>query len=101
MLLLQICLVRRPAPCRPLLLVVLVLLAPCRAPSCLPCVTRRRSARRRALVRYLLICAPTPKYGVDDVVEFADVGVTPPFTVPWISAAYSPPVAITTPDADG
>lgn len=100
MLLLQICLVWRPAPCRPLLLVVLVPPAPCRAPSCLPC-NARRQAGRRVLDRYLLICAPTPKYGVDDVVEFADVAVTPPFTVPWINAAYSPPVAITTPDADG
>lgn len=64
---------------------------------------RRAAAcvRRRVPDRYLLICAPTPKYGVDDVVAFADVDVTPPFTVPCTSAAYSPPVAITTPDADG
>ena len=80
MLLLQICLVRRPAPVGRFCW------------SCSSCL--RRAERLRAFLRHAqrqAAAAPSSlladlrahaEVRVDDVVEFAEVDVTPPFTVP-------------------
>ena len=43
---------------------------------------------------YLLTWAPTPKYGLFDVLELAEVDTTPLFSSPWMRIAYRPPEAI-------